>query len=378
MKKRYLILSVLTLVMLLFVGNNEYAATVNLDKMSINIPDIFMKNPYISSKENYEYHTYDNGVYTKDYMEFHFNYYADYTPSIYRVEYTKDDLAKLVKNIDEYDWESDYSIYEYTVLSNSLTKISGVSTLKVRYKVVTTDKEDKSDVTVTYHEGYLIKTDTTEYEIEMSAWKLDYFNTTEYKNMINSIVIKDTVKETRVTPFTDVQTTAWYYEAVKYCYTNNYINGKNSYTFGSNDKITRGMLVTILYGMEGAPKVTATNKFSDVASNKYYYNAVRWASSKGIVNGSNGKFRPDDNVTRQDLAVILSAYCNYKGKYVKTNYGLTSFSDSSKVSSYALTAVKWAVKNKIISGTNGKLNPKGNATRAEAATMIYSFCLKFK
>jgi len=180
--------------------------------------------------------------------------------------------------------------------------------------------------------------------------------------------------------FSDVEPGTWYFEAVQYCYNNGIILGTSDTTFEPNTKLTRGMLVTILYRMEGSPKITGKNKFSDVASGKYYHNAVVWAEQSGIVNGYKGttKFGPTDNIKRQDLACMLSNYANFKGKYVKSNYGLDKFSDSSKVSTYALPAIKWSVKNNIINGSNGKLNPKGTATRAEAAAMLYNYCLNIK
>jgi len=179
-----------------------------------------------------------------------------------------------------------------------------------------------------------------------------------------------------VQKFNDITKGKWYVSAIDYCYNNKIILGTSDTKFEPNKNITRSMLVTILYRMEGSPKVTGTNKFSDVISGKYYYNAVIWAESKGIVNGYKGtrKFGPNDNIKRQDLAGMLSNYAKYKGKYVKSNYELSSFSDSSKVSNYALPAMRWAVKNNIVNGSNGKLNPKGTATRAEAASMIYNYC----
>ncbi len=132
--------------------------------------------------------------------------------------------------------------------------------------------------------------------------------------------------------------------------------------------------------MEGKPKVTGTSKFSDVQNkNMYYYSAVLWASSNKIVNGySNGKFGANDNITREQLAVMLSNYCKYKGKYKATNANYSKFSDSGKISGFAKTGMNWAVGHKIVNGSNGKLNPQGTATRAEAAAMIYNYCIKIK
>jgi len=380
MKKSYFILSVLTLVMLFVIGNNAYAATVNMDKMSVTIPNGF-EQWYNDNEGNSANISYD-GEYLGEYVALDFYYYDednDYTfNNEYEKEYDNEDLEDIVKEIEERDYSNENVTKTYSVISKALVKISGVNAIKVRYKVVS-DWKDLDDDTY-YYDMYYARTDDVSYRFYAASENSKYFDTEEWKNCIKSIVIKDTVAETRVTPFTDVQTKSWYYNAVKYCYTNNIINGTNDYTFAPNTKLTRGMLVAILYKMEGSPKVTGTNKFSDVKSGKYYYNAVVWASNNGIVSGYKGttKFGPNDNITRQDLAGMLSNYCKYKGKYVKSNYALTSFSDSSKVSNYALPAMRWAVKNNIINGSNGKLNPKGNATRAEAAAMVYNYCLNMK
>ncbi len=179
-------------------------------------------------------------------------------------------------------------------------------------------------------------------------------------------------------PFHDVAGNAWYYNAVKYCYNNNIISGTTSTTFSPATQITRGMLVTILHRMEGSPKVSGTPKFKDVKNSKqYYYTAVKWASDKKIVSGyKNGNFGPNDPITREDLSVILCKYAKYKGKNLSKSNNLSAFSDRNKISSYALPQMKWAVGVGVITGNkNGTLNPRGTATRAEAAAMIQKYCV---
>ena len=181
-------------------------------------------------------------------------------------------------------------------------------------------------------------------------------------------------------PFDDVNENDWFYNAVKYMKDNRYMSGTTETTYSPSSKLTRGMLVTILHNMEGKPKATGTSKFADVQNkNMYYYSAVLWASSNKIVNGySNGKFGADDNITREQLAVMLSNYCKYKGKYKATNANYSKFSDSGKISGFAKTGMNWAVANNIVNGSNGKLNPQGTANRAEAAAMIYNYCNRIK
>ena len=179
-------------------------------------------------------------------------------------------------------------------------------------------------------------------------------------------------------PFTDVKEGSWYYDSVKYVYQNNIMTGLNTTTFGSTNNLTRGMMVMLLYKLEGQPTVTGAPKFPDVQdSSKYYYKAVKWATDKNIVTGySNGNFGPTDKITRAQLAVILYRYAGYKKKDLTTTANLTGFADSNQVASWAQEAVKWAVGKGIISGNENKqtgvktIDPKQNATRAQVATMI--------
>ena len=181
-------------------------------------------------------------------------------------------------------------------------------------------------------------------------------------------------------PFDDVNENDWFYNAVKYTYCNKIMSGLNGNTFSPNTKVTRGMLVTILYNLEGHPSITGTNKFADVQNkNIYFYNAVVWASNNNVVSGyANGKFGPDDNITREQLATILYNYCRYKGKYKTVHADYSKFTDNNKISDFAKWGMNWAVGNQIVNGSNGKLNPQGTATRAEAAAMISNYCSKIK
>ena len=197
----------------------------------------------------------------------------------------------------------------------------------------------------------------------------------EYITKLNTK--KDTYKVPSDTdlPFEDVDSDEWYYNAIKYSYENKIIMGYNLTTFAPNDKITRGMLVTILYRMEGSQNVLGKSKFPDVQDSKqYYYEAVKWASAKNIVSGyDTGKFGPNDNITREQLAVILWKYSKYKGKDKDVTADFTKFSDSSKISDYARKGMNWALGVGVMHGSNGKLNPQGTATRAEAAAMLSNY-----
>ena len=202
----------------------------------------------------------------------------------------------------------------------------------------------------------------------------------EYITKVNTK--KDTYKVPSDTdlPFEDVDSDEWYYSAIKYAYNNKFVSGTTTTTFSPDMKLTRGMLVTILYNMEGKPKVTEVNKFPDVQDSKmYYYKAVNWAIKNNIISGyNNGKFGPDDLITREQLAVILWKYSRYKGTYKNKTADYSKFSDSKKISDFAQKGMNWAVGVGVITGSQGKLLPQGNATRAEAVSMIYKYCTKVK
>ena len=177
--------------------------------------------------------------------------------------------------------------------------------------------------------------------------------------------------------FKDVSQNVWYYNSVKYCYDNGIIMGTTDTTFSPNTNITRGNLVTILWRMEGNPKVSGNIAFPDVKETDYYYEAVKWAEKSGVVHGyDTGKFGPNNNISREQLATILNNYAKYKKKDTSDKADLTKFTDNKKISSYAREGVAWAVAKKVISGkVNGTMvDPQGKASRAEAAAMIQNYC----
>jgi len=174
-------------------------------------------------------------------------------------------------------------------------------------------------------------------------------------------------------PFDDINGEDWYYENVAYAYTNGLMDGVGNGLFSPSGTTTRGMLVTILWRLEGSP-VSLVNSFTDVAEGKWYANAVSWASAKGIVEGYGGKFNPETAVTREQMAAILYRYATYKGYDLSGLSELNSFTDAGDISDWAGTAMKWAVKKGLISGIgNSKLDPSGNAQRAQVAAVLQRF-----
>ena len=186
-------------------------------------------------------------------------------------------------------------------------------------------------------------------------------------------------QQTASNQFTDVSGSyKWAANSVDFMYMNDIIKGnntKNPKLFGPGAKMTRAMLVTVLYRAAGEPSVTGiTNKFTDNKQGKYYYNAVLWASNMGIVNGATATtFDPDGNITREQIAAILYRYAGSPS----VTGSLSGYSDQAQVSSFAVTAMQWAVGSGIITGvtSGGKttLSAKGNATRAQVAVMLHRF-----
>lgn len=175
-------------------------------------------------------------------------------------------------------------------------------------------------------------------------------------------------------PFTDVRESDWFYEDVAFAYENGLFAGTSDTTFSPNASMTRAMLVTVLYRLEGQPAVNGRSGFSDVQYNGYYEDAVTWAANNGIVNGtSDTTFSPNANVTREQMAAILYRYAQHKKYNTAASSSLNGFSDHAGVSGYAVTPLQWAVAEKLVNGTAGKLMPTGNATRAQVAAILHRF-----
>ena len=175
-------------------------------------------------------------------------------------------------------------------------------------------------------------------------------------------------------PFTDVRESDWFYEDVAFAYENGLFAGTSDTTFSPNASMTRAMLVTVLYRLEGQPAVNGRSGFSDVQYNGYYEDAVTWAADNGIVNGTSAStFSPNANVTREQMAAILYRYAQYKKYNTAASSSLNGFTDHASVSGYAAASLEWAVAEKLVNGSAGKLMPTGNATRAQVAAILHRF-----
>ena len=175
--------------------------------------------------------------------------------------------------------------------------------------------------------------------------------------------------------FTDVEQGSWYYDAIRYAYENHLMTGTSGTTFSPDLSTSRGMIVTILYNLAGTPDAGASD-FTDVAPGAYYTKAVSWAAGQGVVSGyGDGRFGPDDPITREQAALILRSYARLCGKDVSAQADLSGFADADTISAYAVEAMSWANAWGLINGTTrSTLSPGGTTTRAQAAVLLRSFC----
>ena len=176
-------------------------------------------------------------------------------------------------------------------------------------------------------------------------------------------------------PFTDVTEGDWFYDAVRYAYETGLMDGVGDSLFAPNSETTRAQLVTILYRLEGEPEVSGTSGFTDVEADIWYTDAVAWAAQNGIVNGvSDTEFAPGDDITREQLAVILYRYAAYQGYDVSQRADLSGFGDASSISGYAQEALSWAHAQGLVLGfEDGSLRPQGTASRAQIAAVLMRF-----
>ena len=177
-------------------------------------------------------------------------------------------------------------------------------------------------------------------------------------------------------PFSDVTESDWFYDAVTYAYENGLMDGVGTGLFAPNSETTRAQLVTILYRLAGQPAPSGDSGFSDVETGIWYTDAVAWAAQNGIVNGvSDTQFVPGDDITREQLAVILYRYATYQGYDVSQRADLSGFVDAGTISTYAQEALSWANAQGLVLGfEDDSLRPQGTATRAQIAAVLMRFC----
>lgn len=205
---------------------------------------------------------------------------------------------------------------------------------------------------------------------------------TAYTSATATTGVSDTItftitKKTASSIFNDVtasNTGKWSADAIDFLARNSIVEGGSYGTFNPNGNMTRGDFVLMLYRMAGKPSVSGiSNPFTDVKSTDYYYNAILWAYRNDIVTGVDAKtFAPKKNITREQIAATLYRMA---GSPSASGY-LTGYYDYAKIHSYATNAMRWAISNGVITGSNGYLTPTNNATRAQVATMLHRYLTK--
>ena len=249
------------------------------------------------------------------------------------------------------------------ISAENTVSASNASNGKVALNKNTAKKGDTVTVTVTPDAGYqldkLTVTDAKGKTVDVTKKSDGKYTFTMPDSKVTITPTFSKIEDTKSSKngFNDVASSAWYADAVQYVTNKGLMNGTGSDTFSPNASTTRGMLMTVLARYAGTDTTDST---------PWYQKGMEWAKANGVSDGTN----PEVNITREQLVTMLYRYAGSP----KANGSLDSFSDAASVSSYAVNAMQWAVANGIVNGSNGKLNPKNNATRAEVAAILMRFC----
>ena len=241
----------------------------------------------------------------------------------------------------------------------------------------TASEGERITVTAKPAEGYELGSITVKGEKAGSVEVKDGAFTMPADDVTVTVKFKEKKAETKAKQtFTDVKPEDWFYEGVEYVAEKGWMQGPGGGVFQPNETTTRAMVAQVIWNMAGKPTGNAAIPFSDVAEGAWYADAVRWAAEKGIVTGwtdENGRqvFDPEGEVTREQFAAMLYRYAKTLGKGFQGLWSFRlDFPDAGDVSDWATEAMSWMVMNGVINGMDGKLNPQGNSTRAQVATMI--------
>ncbi len=226
-------------------------------------------------------------------------------------------------------------------------------------------------ITVTPDEGYELASLTVTDSRGNTVTLTDAGNGRYTFTMPGSRVVVNASFQVEALPFTDVAEGAWYYDAVAYVYRNGLMAGVSSTQFAPDSTLNRATLATILWRLAGEPVVNYVLPFEDVAEGEWYSEAIRWAASTGIVNGTTPTtFRPFNSVTREQMAAMVHRYAEYMGYDTTASTDLGAFTDAASVNSYAAEPMGWCVAEGLISGIGTEIRPQSSATRAQIATML--------
>ncbi len=281
---------------------------------------------------------------------------------------------------------SEYLVYTEPVVSHGGSGGGGSASYTVKFEtnggnsinsVKATKNNTISEPTVPVKDGYSFdgwytdKELTTVYDFNTKVTKSFTLYAKWIENKTDE-TDEPEITDTQVIPFIDVNVNDWYYETVKTAYEKGLMKGVSNTEFGADTNVTRGMFVTVLYRIENEPVAPKLN-FTDVESGAYFASAIAWANANNIVTGvTDTEFAPNNNITREQMATILFRYAQYKGMETMTlAENLNQFADNTEISEYAVSALNWAVGADVMGGKgSGILDPKGFATRAEAAAVL--------
>lgn len=291
-----------------------------------------------------------------------------------------------------------YSPSQGRTVSGQITVI-GDSSSTPTYSVILPGRVEGG--TVTAKKSYAEEGETFRFTVTPDeGWELDTLSVTDnrgteldvkyegdsvysFKMPARRVEIQVSFREIEVElPFTDVPEGAWYADAAAYVYEHGLMAGTSATTFAPDVTTSRAMIATILWRMAGSPVVNYAMDYTDVAQNQWCSEAIRWATSEGVVTGyGNGLFGTNDPITREQLAVMLYQFAQARGYDVSVgeNTNILSYTDVSDVAEYAIPAMQWACGAGIINGTGdgSTLSPQGQATRAQAAVMLMWFCEEY-
>jgi len=269
-------------------------------------------------------------------------------------------------------------VYKITIESGgSFISDFGGSEITISLPYTLKEGEKAGDVKVWYlnDAGELEQIDCT-YDEKTG---LATFKTSHLSYYVVGIEAEEPEKDVFVLNFTDVKESDWFYDAVKFAVEKGLFKGTGETTFSPHQPMTRAMLVTVLYNLEGSPGAAGANNFTDVKNGEWYTNAVIWANAKDIVSGyGKGLFGTNDPITREQMASILYRYASYKGYDVTATANLSAYTDEEEISNWAKEAMNWANAEGLITGrTKTTLVPGGTATRAEVASILKRFVESF-
>ena len=278
-------------------------------------------------------------------------------------------------------WEiTDITTGEYALKTKGEDVLTGHTVTLVGVRYISVSIDGSSSVS-----SYAIIKRENHYEV------LDSYRTYDTYERVAAVAVKAVNSEDPNKPcdggdscpgkdFTDMpKVSNWAHAGIDFCVKNGLFGGMSKTTFEPEGNMTRAMLVTVLYRLEGQPAVTGNNPFTDVANNQWYTNAVIWAAGNGVVNGvGEGRFDPDANITREQMAAILYRYAQKKGFDTSARADLKTYPDYGEISAYARESLSWANVNGLIGGTTGAdgktiFDPQGNATRAQVAAILMRY-----